>query len=155
MTLYRGTGRGSHLTGSSVHNQRVEHLWRDVYVSCTSLFYHLFYLLEDSGLLDPENEIHLYSLHYVYLPRINQSLQLFCNSWNQHPLTSCNCRTPQQLWLRGMLQNIHSGYTAVDCFASNVALSTSTPAVESHILLSPQDIENLQSTIEPLRNSNC
>ena len=58
--------RGSHIAGTSVLNQRIQHLWRDVYVTCTSLLYHLFHSLEDCGLLDPESDIHLYALQYVY-----------------------------------------------------------------------------------------
>ena len=57
-----------------VHNQRIERLWRNLFAGCTYTYYHLFYALEDSGLLDPSNEIHLCALHYVYTPRINQSL---------------------------------------------------------------------------------
>jgi hypothetical protein len=39
----QGSGRASHITGRSVHNQRIERFWRDVFYGCTSLFYNLFY----------------------------------------------------------------------------------------------------------------
>ena len=51
MITRRGTGRGSHITGSSVHNQRIEQLWRDYFRCLGLLYYTLFYFMEDTGSL--------------------------------------------------------------------------------------------------------
>ena len=55
----RGPGHGSFLANRSVHNQRIEKLWRDVFSSCISPFYYLFYSLEDNGVLSPVSDIDL------------------------------------------------------------------------------------------------
>ncbi len=55
------------------------------------------------GLLDAENEIHLFCLHYVYQPCINSHLSMWKNAWNSYPLRTENNLSPIQVWTRGLL----------------------------------------------------
>ena len=63
MLEHRGGERRSMVTGSSVHNQRIEQLWRDMRQSVVKVFYQLFYYLEERGILDSNDDIHIYTLH--------------------------------------------------------------------------------------------
>ena len=50
-------------------------------------------------ILNVDNEVHLFCLHYIYIPRINCALSQFLLAWNNHPLSSVGNLSPIQLWI--------------------------------------------------------
>ena len=92
------------ITGSSTHNERIECLWCNVYRCVGVLFQNTFSILEDEGVLDLFNEVDMFCLHFVFLPQIQQTLDSFIESWNNHSISTEKNLTPNQLFIRGTIQ---------------------------------------------------
>ena len=92
------------VVGSSTHNQRIERLWSDVFRCVGQIFYTMLYSLEDEAVLDPLNDIDLFCVHFAVLPKLNQCLSEFVDSWNHHSLSSEHNMTPEQLYTVGLME---------------------------------------------------
>lgn len=131
------------------------------------MYYRLCYFLENCDLLDPLNPLHMYALHYVYLPRINKSLQFFKEAWNDHGLRTEHGLTPNQLFTAGALRLRNSGLTALDFFDE---VSESYGIVEdlplqsedqegvavppNEVSLRDEQLTELQRSVDPLSHSD-
>jgi len=136
---------------------------RDVHGSVIVLYYKLFYYLEHHDLLDSLNELHLWALQFVYIPRINRSLKEFISSWNNHPIRTACHKTPQQLFTAGILILQNSNIEALDFSAvvdenygvdpdivSTADDNLGVIVAESTVKFSDANKQALRSTIDPL-----
>lgn len=70
-----------------------------MFVGCIHTCHTLVYTMEEAGILDHENNSDLFCLHYIFLPRINEQLHHFKESYRHHRAGN---QSPYQLWVRGL-----------------------------------------------------
>uniref|UniRef100_A0AAV2LKK7 Integrase catalytic domain-containing protein n=1 Tax=Knipowitschia caucasica TaxID=637954 RepID=A0AAV2LKK7_KNICA len=146
--------------GKSVHNQRIERLWRDVWMGVTSVFYHTFHMMKEEGLFDLSDATHLFCLHYVFLPRLQASLDVFHKGWDNRPLRTEQNMTPNQLWLAGQIH--HHIPNPMDLNIPDIDWDESGEVPEENVgvqvpdlesPLTPQQLSTLSVHIDPLQPS--
>lgn len=97
---HRGLSETSFITGKSVHNIRIERFWGEV--NRISVNYRdLFLQMSIEGTLNLDDPLHMYALHYVFIPRIQWSLNSFRRCWNFHRIRTAHNKTPEELFLTG------------------------------------------------------
>ncbi|KAJ7504931.1 hypothetical protein B0H11DRAFT_1709235 [Mycena galericulata] len=85
---------------TDIHNVRIERLWVDVTAQVGATWSENFTLLELHHGLDINNTSHIWLLHYLFLPTINDQLTFFMGAWNEHKIQIRNGpnRSPSDMY---------------------------------------------------------
>ena len=97
--------------GPSTRKTRIERLWRTYNCSKMMKYRRMFRSMEQNNGLDRHNQVHIWCLHYIFIPRLNRELQAWVQSQNNkaHPGDPVQQlrRTPEQRFVEG-LQRVYS-----------------------------------------------
>ena len=70
--------------------------------------------MEEINILDPDNDIYLFCLHYIFIPRINRHLEMWKAAWIRHSVRSEHNKTPEQLYTCGLQSIAYSNSHIVE-----------------------------------------
>lgn len=96
----------------SVHNVRIERLWRDLTEGLGAKWKNFFYSLEFHDGLDRDSDSHMWLLHHLFLDDINREAQAWAGAWNDHVLTirGERQRSPKDIFFFGMIEKGMRGF---------------------------------------------
>lgn len=94
----------------SVHNTRIERLWKDLRQGVTNKWKHIFETLEslgDNDSLDVDVDGHIWLLHHIFLPKIRSDCELWVSTHNSHSLSveGGGSLTPRARFALGMVNS--------------------------------------------------
>lgn len=134
-------------------------------MAVTNVYYSVLHTLEDQGLLDISNQLHLFCCHYIFIPRLQMSLDVFRDAWDNHPIRTEQNMSPNQLWQIGDMQcpiqepellPNELQMPEID-WESSGFLNTSDSGVQVPIFQNPlteQEFDQLKQMVDPLAPSD-
>ena len=131
-------------------------MWGDVFEGVLGLYYQLFYFMQEKGILDPFNDLHIAALYHVYLPKINRKLELWKNAWSRHRVRTKNS-SPLRVWVADQLQNpvgIECDIADIEHYGVEGVLheerdEDSRPIFEAPYTLSDHCLQSLRNQVPP------
>ncbi|KAF4590092.1 hypothetical protein EYR38_009390 [Pleurotus pulmonarius] len=107
MEALKGVDRGSYIWGRSVHNVRIERLWRDITLGFGQKWREFFEFLEVHKGLNINLDAHIWLLHHVFSDALNDDAAQWAEAWNTHVLSirGQRQRSPKDMMVFGMMEH--------------------------------------------------